>query len=71
MAKVRGDGAGFMTNNRDVPMPPRWMSDARIRRMMTDQIKRRRAKRRREFAAFENAVRAAEQSQQSLKTRSS
>jgi hypothetical protein len=51
-----------MTRNRDQPERPRWMSDARLRRMITDQIRRRRAKRKRELAEFESAIRQAEQS---------
>lgn len=40
---------------------PAWMSDARIRRSIAEQIKQRRAKRRRALADFEKAVRLAEQ----------
>lgn len=42
----------------DVPL---WMNDARIRRMIADSVRRRRAKRMRELAKFESALRMAEQ----------
>lgn len=41
------------------PQSP-WMSDAGIRRAIAEQIKQRRAKRKRALAAFESAVRLAE-----------
>lgn len=50
-----------MTTNRARAIAPAWMSDARIRRSIAEQIKQRRAKRRRALAAFEKAVRLAEQ----------
>lgn len=49
-----------MTAHRDHPASPLWMSDARIRRIIADSIRRRRAKRKRELADFEKAVRKAE-----------
>lgn len=39
---------------------PRFISDARIRRMIANSIKRRRAKRQRELAAFVTEIREAE-----------
>lgn len=39
---------------------PRFLSDARIRRMIAEAVKRRRAKRRRELSAFVSAIRHAE-----------
>lgn len=50
-----------MTSHRVPTDVPLWMSDARIRRMISDAVRRRRAKRRRELALFEAAVRQAEQ----------
>lgn len=50
-----------MTNNRARVIAPAWMSDVRIRRAIAEQIKQRRAKRQRALAAFEKAVRLAEQ----------
>jgi hypothetical protein len=44
-----------------LPDAPSWMSDARIRRRISDSIRRRRAKRKRELAEFETTIRRAEQ----------
>ena len=49
-----------MTHNRQLAAQPLWMSDARIRRMIADAVRRRRAKRKRELAEFEIAIRRAE-----------
>lgn len=57
-----------MTANRTSHEAPLWMSDARIRRMIADAVRRRRAKRRRELAQFESQVRQAERAGQMSKT---
>ena len=49
-----------MTADRSLPDEPLWMNDARVRRMIADSIRRRRAKRKLELAKFEQAVQAAE-----------
>ena len=49
-----------MTHRRVAPVQPGWMKDARLRRMIAEQIRRRRAKRRREVAEFECAIRRAQ-----------
>ena len=49
-----------MTAERSLHGVPLWMNDARVRRMIADSIRRRRAIRKRELAKFEQAVRAAE-----------
>ena len=40
----------------------RWLSDARLRRAIAEAVQRRRARRKCELAAFELAIRRAEQS---------
>ncbi len=49
-----------MTSHRDHPAAPLWMSDARIRRLIADSVRRRRAKRKRELADFERQVQRAQ-----------
>ena len=49
-----------MTSHRDHPAAPLWMNDARIRRMIADSVRRRRAKRKRELADFERQVQRAQ-----------
>ncbi|MEQ1672839.1 MAG: hypothetical protein ABL893_18460 [Hyphomicrobium sp.] len=56
-----------MTTHRTHTGAPLWMSDARIRRMIADAVRRRRAKRRRELALFEAAVRNAGQAAETNK----
>jgi hypothetical protein len=57
-----------MTSDRDVTAPPLWINDARVRRMIADSVRRRRAKRKRELADFERAVRCAQMSKVSNET---
>lgn len=57
-----------MRPNRETREAP-WMSDARLRRAITEQIKQRRAKRKRALDAFEQAIRSADQRQSQLTER--
>lgn len=58
-----------MTSNRNHPAAPLWMSDARIRRMIADSVRRRRAKRKRELADFERQVQRAQDAEQNPQAR--
>ena len=50
-----------MSSHRALPAAPLWLRDPRVRRMISAAIKRRRAKRQRELAKFETAIRQAEE----------
>jgi hypothetical protein len=56
-----------MKAHRAVPDVPLWMRDARVRRVMSDAIRRRRAKRKDELAKFEHAVRLAGEADKGLR----
>lgn len=59
-----------MTSHRTAMPQPLWMTDARMRRLIADSVRRRRAKRRRELAEFETAVRSAQTAREQSDERS-